>query len=66
MTKLTISEYAELRGISRQAVYQSIKSGKMSRMKGISNIDTFKLAKGKIIYVLTYNPEHENPEPLPD
>lgn len=57
MEKLTVKAYAEKMGISFQAVHRSITSGKVSRLKGVTQIEEIQSVKSKI-YVLHYNPEH--------
>lgn len=66
MKKISIPEYANIMRISRQAVHKSVKKGKLSLLKGVSAVEIVELAKGRIVYILSYEPENESPKPLPE
>lgn len=61
MEKLSIPQYAALMGISRQAVHKSVKAGKLKLLKGVASVEILTLAKGRILYLLSYDPNYEKP-----
>lgn len=57
---LSQAGYAKKRGVTRQAVNEAMRKGKMHLLPGVEKVDRIIGEHGKCMYILTFNPNKLN------